>query len=132
LLSSDKEEQSDEEEEEDEEEYLYCPHTGEAWREAYLSKIDPTWEEDGGRAAWLKRPKGDQGESGGKRGTVGESETIDLASEVRLCPPFTPYYVCYCCRCLLCLLLLRLFDVVCDCLTLFAVVAVVCRWAGGC
>ena len=34
--------------------------------------------------------KGDQGESGGEWGRVGESEAIDLASEVRLCPPITP------------------------------------------
>ena len=54
--------------------------------------------------------KGDQGESEGKRGTVGESEAIDLANEVRLCPPITP------CD-LSCLPLLFI---------MFAVVAVVC------
>ena len=72
--------------------------------------------------------KGDQGESEGKRGTVGESKAIDLANEVRLCPPITP------CDLLSCLPLLFIMfavvavvAVVCFCLTLFAIVAVVCR-----
>ena len=85
---SEEEEQSDEEEEEEEEdEEVICPHTGEAYREAWMREKDPTFEAGG--APW-KRRKGDQGENEGQRGTVGESEAIDLASEVRLCPPITP------------------------------------------
>ena len=93
---SEEEEQSDEEEEEEEEEeedeeveevYVICPHTGDAYQEDWLREKDPTFEAGG--APW-KRRKGDQGENEGKRGTVGESEAIDLASEVRLCPPITP------------------------------------------
>ena len=104
---SEEEEQSDEEEEEEEEIEAYfnseAYKSSEAYKEAYKRERQ-NW-------AWASamRRKGDQGESEGKRGTARESEAIDLASEVRLRPPFTPYYVCCCCCCcLLCLLLLLL------------------------
>ena len=82
------EEQSDEEEEEEEEIEAYfnseAYKSSEAYKEAYKRERQ-NW-------AWASamRRKGDQGENEGKRGTVGESEAIDLASEVRLCPPITP------------------------------------------
>ena len=90
LLLSAEEEQSDEEEEEEEEDEAYFI-SEENYQEAYKREMR-IWEywADPERAFGRLGRKGDQGESEGKRGTARESEAIDLASEVRLCPPFTP------------------------------------------
>ena len=71
--------------------------------------------------------KGDQGESGGERGTVGESKAIDLANEVRLCPPITPCDLSCLPLLFIMFAVVAVVAVVCCCLTLFAIVAVVCR-----